>query len=238
MNVSPSIVGPEIAINPSLVLTFFDDAQFPFPGVIVATYEPVLVFGENDDVALSLEYCTNFAIEGKTGKYDTRIRSEYEAGQVHIMGNYGEQLCDYFINPEETGFYIKGIAGSHNVELKTDFLENLVRCTGTIDKQEVNTNLKSISETAFTLRANVGSRETKIEIFFRDNEIKLSGVVDNNNVDYTITSNEDCIKTEGIMKSGFSKLEYRLEESEDEEFVIQAFGKSKKVPVDYSIALY
>lgn len=234
MDVRPCIIGPELEINPDIVVTIDEEAGIPFPGILVSSREPVMLIGENFDVALNLEYCTNLQFNGKTGKYDLTLASLFEEGQVHVKGMYAGLFCDYFITPIDSGFMVKGDVGNHNVKLRVDTIGSICRVAGKIEEKEINFSLETLTDNTYLAKGFLGDNTIKLNMTYKEGGINVKGKNEKANVDYTIASLGDKIKMSGITVDKFTNLIFSLEDENQ----LHVTGKPCKVPVDYTLTVY
>jgi hypothetical protein len=235
MDIRATLIGPDYAINPDLVMIPFEKVQFPTPGILLSTREIVIVFGENLDVGLSLGHCRNLQLQGMAGKLESALSCRFEDGQYRVKGSFGEKFGDYSIIPLSDGsFRMSGEMGHKNFSMRVFSTPALCTMSGTFMGTPVEYKLDCVSESSFIVKGKEGEQETDVRIFYTGEGIKIKGNHGKVFVEYAIVSTGEKIEMKGITKDKFCNHSYSLE-SETE---IHVTGKPFQVPVDYTMTLY
>ncbi len=234
MEIVPCIINVGMKIEPDVVLVIDENIGVPFVGFIISSKNPIILPTENFEVALSLNECLGLNIEGRIGITDAKITSFIDESQMHIKGGFGSNFADYFIAPTETGVNIKGLGGGKHIDLKIDSIGNISRLKGTINKENIEFSIKTLTENMYRVEGILGKNTIDINIFYKEEGINIKGKNCTVYVDYSVKSLGDKIELKGITKDGFIKHIYALEE----ENAFHIYGKFFKVPVDYHIHLF
>jgi hypothetical protein len=235
MEIRPCIIGPELMINPHIVMNLFEDAKFPAPGISLTSDEVFLVIGESHEIALSLDLCKDLQLKGKTGEYDTFLSCSNKEGPYCIKGSFGGLVGDFYIAPIEGGFKLDGQAGRDMFSVRVNFVSDLPIVTGVINSKPINISTTELAPRIFGVRGNYRGNLIDMQINYEETgEIQIKGRNEGVPVDYNVKSYGDRIVLDGITRFDFSKVTFAL--SDDNEFHIT--GSPYKVPVDYFLTLY
>lgn len=235
MDIRPSIIGPDFSINPDLVIQLFEKVQFPAPGIMISSREPVIIFGESAEVGISLKRCTNVELQGTMGKNEANLYCRFEEGQYRVKGLFAERFSNYSIIPLKDGsLRLTGELGNKPFDLRMIASHALCSMDGSVFGVPVSYRLDQLTESSYSVKGKEGDNAIAIKIFYTDTGINIKGNHGAVFVEYTVANTESGIEMKGITKDKYSTLSFELE-SETE---IHVAGKPYQVPVDYMINLY
>ncbi len=235
MDIRPSIIGPDLSINPDLVMIPFERVEFPMPGLMVSTRDLVLLMGDNQEVGLSLDLCRNLQMQGSTGKGETDLFCRFEDGQYRVKGLFGQNYCEYSIIPLQDGSYrMTGDVAGGTFNLRVFSSPSLCTMNGTIRGVPVEYKLDTLSQDSYAVKGKEGDKELDVRIFYKEEGIRIQGNHGGIFVEYTVASTGEQIEMKGITKNKFSSMNFVLED----ETQLHITGKPFHLPVDYRINLY
>lgn len=235
MDIRPIIVGPDLSINPDLVLQPFAEVNYPTPAIQVSTRDIIIIFGENSEVGVGLEYCRNVELQGHTGKKEVDMFCKFENGQYHIKGLFDGNYSEYFINELKDGSYrLSGNAANIPFDFRIISNPNICSLGGKINGERVDYELDEIDVGTLRVKGKEGEKNIEVNILYTDEGIKIKGNHGSTFVEYSIISTGEEIKMSGITQDKFSNMNIAM--TAENELAIT--GKPSKVPVDYNITLY
>lgn len=235
MEIRPCIIGPELSINPDIVINFVPEEGIPVPGIIGGTWETVLLIGENQEIALRLDLVKSLILKGMTGSKETEVTASIVEGQINIKGLYAGNYGNYFVyNVEQGVYWTKGTDGKQNLDVRYNTIGSFLKVVGEVNRKKYEVNIQTISEDKKLVKGNYGDQQIMIFITYKEEGIQVKGKSGGANIDYLISSLGDRIKVSGVNHEGYINYEMIME-SETE---IHIVGKTGKVPADYMITLY
>ncbi|MCD4783823.1 MAG: hypothetical protein K8T10_08370 [Candidatus Eremiobacteraeota bacterium] len=234
MEIKPSIVGPNLTINPDIIINLVDFLGLPIPAVMAGSRDIVMLFGEDRAVALSVDYCKTFTLKGKTGSNEAEVISSLKEAQVHVRGSYAGLYGSYYIYPIEGGYWIKGTNGKDQMDMRLTSMGTFTKIAGNVAGKKCEVTITMLGDDVVSVRGEVGEEKIEVNIIYGDEGIKVKGHQGDVFLDYGIFTGEDRITVKGITKDGF--VNYSLIMESDTE--IHVVGKPGILEADYRITLY
>jgi len=234
MEIKPSIVGPDLSINPDIVINLVDTPGLPIPAVMAGSRDIVILFGEDRAIALLLDYCKTFTLKGNTGKNEAEVLSSLEEEQMHVRGSYAGLYGSYYVYPIEGGYWVKGTNGKDQMDIRLTSMGTFTKVAGSVAGKKCEVTITMLAENIVMVRGNVGKEKIDVKIMYGDEGIKIKGNQGEVFLDYGIIPGEDRITVKGVTKDGFIKYSLILESDTE----IHIVGKPAVLEADYKIILY
>lgn len=234
MEIKPSIVGPDLVINPDIVINVVDSPGLPIPAVLAGSRDIVMLFGEDRAIALSVDYCKSVTLKGKTGSNEAEVTSSLKEAQIHVRGSYAGSYGSYYIYPIEGGYWIKGTNGKDHIDVRFTSMGTFTKMAGNVAGKKCEVTITMMGDNVVLIRGEVEKEKIEVNIIYGDEGIKIKGHQGKVFLDYGIYSGEDRITVKGVTKDGF--INYSLIPESDTE--IHIIGKPGVLEADYRITLY